>query len=131
MISELFKKCAEQCSIHSISKKGELCLGCSKYDKCIYQHEKIVLFGGESKAKMNFEDFVEVFKIIKKLKFRSDDHGIKLTIDRLYSGNFYPDSDRKTHALSVSFLNFCIRNNIFKNWCIAELKKELNKRFEK
>ena len=124
MISELFKKCVEQCYIHSISKDGELCLRCCKYDECVYQHERIVLFGEETKAKMSFKDFVEIFNTLKKFNFVANDYNIKLTVTK---NNAYQHSK----PLSVSFLNFCIRNNIFKDWCIFELKKELNKRFEK
>lgn len=119
MIVEMFKTCLKSCDRFYFTKSGALGLRGNCKD-CPFRHEQIVFFGEEKEAELEFDDFRNFFNFIKKRSFDTRKHAyLDLT--------FLPTTTKK--CKTIAFLQFCIENDIYKNYCIRELKKELEESF--
>ena len=118
MIFEMFKTCLKSCNRFYFTKSGALGLHGNCKD-CPFRHEQIIFFGEEREAELEFDDFRNFFNFIKKRNFDTRKH---VYLDMVFSEAF---KNRNT----ISFLQFCVENNIYKNYCTRELKKELEKSF--
>ena len=126
MITTIFDNCFRNCCAISIDSDGRVIFPNSKCEKCQYHHEKIV-FGCDNK-KLDFEEFCNIFKYLKStyldVHIMKEQSSSKEVACLIVSNSAF----EKKHSL-ICFLQFCIRNDIYKKWCVKELKKVLEERF--
>ena len=127
MITTIFDNCFRNCCAISIDSDGRVIFPNSKCEKCQYHHEKIV-FGCDNK-KLDFEEFCNIFKYLKNTYLKVITIKNQSSSREVACLNVSNSVFQKKYSL-ILFLKFCIRNNIYKNWCVKELRKILEERFD-
>ena len=132
MIFDLFKQCCSHCYKFDFSDEGELVLT-GNCENCVLNHERIIAFENNKYSKLNFENFKKFWNFLKKQEFN---------LDRTYTFEIKKNSLRiifQYRAMKVKadnsnnkivFLQFCLDNNIYRDYCLKELKKVLEERFK-
>ena len=123
----IFDTCFINCCQISVDSDGRIVFPSSKCEKCQYHHEKIV-FGCDNK-KLDFEEFCNIFKYLKSTHLKVNIIKDQSSSREIACLNVSNSVFRKKYSL-ILFLKFCIRNNIYKNWCVKELRKILEERFD-
>lgn len=132
MMFDFFKQCCSYCCKFDFSNYGELVLT-GNCEKCVLNHERIIVFENKKYSKLNFENFKKFWNFLKKQEF---------SLERTYTFENTKKSLRikfQYRAMKVKvdnsnnkivFLQFCLDNNIHRDYCLKELKKVLEERFE-
>lgn len=128
MFSVLLSKCYEKGCALSIRENGEFNF-VGNCENCLFKHEKIIAFGDEIRN-LQFEEFVSFINKLKTHQYYVVDKKDMFSVVLMpVRKGFNQDDFFRKHAI-ILVLQFCIEKNIFKDYCIKKLKKELNERFE-
>ena len=119
MFYELLKNCSKTCSF-SVKNTGEFnFVNNNRCSSCVFNFEKTVCLG-ESK-KLSFNEFKDLIKFIESKNYSVN----KTDISFVFMHNNKNNSDDNI----VLFLIYCIKNDIYKEYCLKKLKFKINERF--
>ena len=122
MIVELAKKCFNKCSFIKIMNTGELRLNKRGCKSCVFNFERVVCCGENNGKILTENEFKKFYDYLKNENYVIINNGVK--------DEFFIRKD-KNKKDEISFLNFCVKNNIYKDWCVKVLKKKLNEQFDR
>ena len=120
MFYELLKNCSKTCSF-SVKNTGEFnFVNNNRCSSCVFNFEKTVCL--DDGKKLSFKEFKDLIKFIESKNYSVT----KTDISFVFMHNNKNNCDNEN---IISFLIYCIKNDIYKEYCLKKLKFKINERF--